>query len=504
MDFLLIFTFSQLLVLGFSSSVVQRDVCILGAGASGMFSAVTLKDRGYSVAVFENTPLPGGHCATDFYTPLSSTPLPNGDLANYVDLGVHIYPDTRLVRQAGIYPYNINTTDIIARFSSITPSTVAEDFSAPSRNFLVDYTPPQGFPAVIPEAPATLAQEEALGLALQELAGLLNSKYPWLNVPGYPDPIPAELLVPFSQWVTDNGFQALAPFFNQFVSGLGSYESVTALYALGILSPTVLFIFGVPGAAFHINGGCIQIYNGMSTFLGADVHYNFTTTSVQRPCGTGGGHCSNPSRTTTTLKGVNTFTGVASTFTCGQVIVSFAQTTSNLEAFDLDASEITLFNAVNVRHFWGGVITVSGANTTGAFNMNQADFSSPFLEPQYPGLILLNKEYAYLRPATFNLASPVYLPDAAALLLANLQLADLAFNKLINFGWQITDVDYHQYQPYVSGNDLSVSPNFYTRLRQKQGYRNTYHVGAATAYAGSYIVWESAYNLILANFPVKH
>jgi len=97
-----------------------------------------------------------------------------------------------------------------------------------------------------------------------------------------------------------------------------------------------------------------------------------------------------------------------------------------------------------------------------------------------------------------------FLPDIAAVALAELQLADLALNHIINWGWQITDIDYHQYQPYVSGNDLTVSPNFYTRLRQKQGYRNTWHVGGLTAYAGTYIVWESAYNLIVANFPVKH
>jgi len=326
-----------------------------------------------------------------------------------------------------------------------------------------------------------------------------------LNVPGYPDPIPSELLVPFSQWVTTNNFEGLAPFFNQFVSGLGSYESLTALYALGILSPTVLFIFGVPGAAFHINGGCIQIYNGMSAYLGSNVYYNFTTTSVTRPCGSSScGQCSGGSNGPTKLKGVNTFTGKQTTFSCNEVIVSFAQTTSNLAAFDLDTCETNLFNAVKVRHFWGGVISVSGNNTNGAFNMNVADFSSPFLEATYPGLILLNKEYAFERPATFNLASPVYLSTPVITLLAELQLLDFAAQHLINLGWYISDIDYHQYQPYVSGTDLTVSPNFYTRLRQKQGYRDTWYVGAATAYAGTYIVWEAAYNLITANFPVKH
>jgi len=197
---------------------------------------------------------------------------------------------------------------------------------------------------------------------------------------------------------------------------------------------------------------------------------------------------------------------VQSTFQCGQVITSMAQTLQNLEPFDLDISELVLFSAVKVRHYWGGVISLNqtGGVTTGAFNFNNADFCSPFLEPQYPGLILLNREYAYERPATFNLASANYMTNAGAILLAEAQLWSLANNNVINKGWQITDVDYHQYQPYVSGTDLTVSPNFYTRLRQKQGYRNTWHVGALTAYAGTYIVWEGAYNLIVANFPVKH
>jgi len=375
----------------------------------------------------------------------------------------------------------------------------------------VDYTPPFPFPAippfgsgVLPLGAPTLEQQQALGAGLQRLAILLTTNYSWLNVPGYPDPIPSDLLKPFGEWVNDNDFTGLAPFFNQFTSGLGSYEDLTTLYALGILSPTVLLIFGVPNAAFHINGGCVQIYHGMVDYLGADnVFFDFTTTSVERPCGANNCGSCNGGGGKTTLRGISSVTGEETKFHCGEVIVSFAPTIANLEAFDLDTCETTVFDGVKVRHYWGGVATVTGDVTTGAFNINNADFTSPFLQATYPGLILLNKQYDYERPATFNLASPTYFSNAAITSLANSQAAYFISKGLID-SFHIDDMDYHQYQPFVSGDDLSVSPNFYTRFRQKQGYRDTWYVGATTAYAGTYIVWEAAYNLITANFPAKH
>jgi len=231
--------------------------------------------------------------------------------------------------------------------------------------------------------------------------------------------------------------------------------------------------------------------------------FDFTTTSVQRPCGASACGSCNGGGGKTTLQGINSVTGKDSKFHCDEVIVSFAPTIANLAAFDLDTCETSVWDGVQVRHYWGGVATVTGNNTNGAFNMNNADFSSPFLQATYPGLILLNKQYDYERPATFNLASPTYFSNAAITSLANSQANYFISQGLID-SFHIDDMDYHQYQPFVSGDDLSVSPNFYTRLRQKQGYRDTWYVGATTAYAGTYIVWEAAYNLITANFPAKN
>ena len=45
----------------------KRDVCIVGGGASGLASAVFLKDRGYDVLVLEVASNVGGHCNTYRY-----------------------------------------------------------------------------------------------------------------------------------------------------------------------------------------------------------------------------------------------------------------------------------------------------------------------------------------------------------------------------------------------------------------------------------------------------
>src|SRR5438552_9167791 len=67
--------------------VIERDVCVLGGGSSGTFSAVKLRDAGKSVVVLERKARLGGHTET-FHDP--STGIP-------VDFGVFVFHDTPIV-----------------------------------------------------------------------------------------------------------------------------------------------------------------------------------------------------------------------------------------------------------------------------------------------------------------------------------------------------------------------------------------------------------------------
>lgn len=74
-----------------------KDVCILGASASGMSSAVFLKDNGYSVVVIESQPVIGGHCNTVSFNV--------GGQSIAFDVGVQVFPDTDAISQAKVRSY---------------------------------------------------------------------------------------------------------------------------------------------------------------------------------------------------------------------------------------------------------------------------------------------------------------------------------------------------------------------------------------------------------------
>ncbi|KEQ16275.1 FAD-dependent oxidoreductase [Endozoicomonas numazuensis] len=84
-----------LIVLGWLFSVtgygqeLSRDVCIIGGGASGMYAALKLADKKYSVAVLEAKGRLGGHAQTYRAEPWGSV----------YDLGVRIFPESDTVKE---------------------------------------------------------------------------------------------------------------------------------------------------------------------------------------------------------------------------------------------------------------------------------------------------------------------------------------------------------------------------------------------------------------------
>ena len=130
-----------------SASIIRRDVCIVGGGSSGTYSAIRLHDSGKTVAVVESKNRMGGH--TNTYT----DPVTNAT----VDIGVIVFHNISIVK------------DYFARFD--IPLTTASLASNPLEVISnVDYRSGKVVAGVKFNDPSTALAAYALQLA----------KYPYL------------------------------------------------------------------------------------------------------------------------------------------------------------------------------------------------------------------------------------------------------------------------------------------------------------------------------------
>lgn len=192
-----------------SSSVVSRDVVVIGGGSSGTYATIGLRDQGKSVAVVEAQGLLGGH--TNTYT----DPATN----KTVDYGVVVFDNTTTV------------TSYFSRFK-IPLTTGTGGASGSFRDFYVDFRNGQNVTGYTPPDPTA-----AFGAYAAQLA-----KYPSLNIPGWnlPDPVPADLLTPFGEFVKKYNLDSAVPTINQFAQGFGDILSIPTLYIAKYFSRSVL------------------------------------------------------------------------------------------------------------------------------------------------------------------------------------------------------------------------------------------------------------------------
>jgi hypothetical protein len=488
-----LFALSLFLISVFADEPIRRDICIAGAGASGMATAFMAKDNGYSVVVLERRGRVGGHCRTTHFTPA----FPGGP--STIDYAVQLFPDTRVARETfNFFPFRINTTDIVKRFAgndSISYVNFSAGTTGDNPSFLVDVNA-----GIKVQLPPPGPQSTAFQIALGTFFNLLKTQYPWLSCPGWPDPIPSELLVTMDQWMTANNFVILQPLFSQLTDNLGPYNEVLAVYALGIISPIVInFFFPNPvPTAFNVAGGCSKIYDGISTYLGAgNVVLNAQITEVQRK--------SNDGNHPIQLRGKDAVTGEPFKYFCGDVVIAFPQTLANLADWDLDDEETAIFSQIGVRNYWWGTANISGQQTSGGFSVQLRTLTGdPFQSAPYPGLLQVMRPNVVIPPAAWYAASGVHpLTDAEIAIKVQNHFNTMISAPISLFdSVAITEFHRHQYQPHVTNvTALAVSPNLYKRISNLQGHRHTYYVGATEGYAGSFIVWENSYRLVQTYFP---
>ena len=225
-----------------STSIIKRDVVVLGGGSSGTYAAIALRDHNKTVTVIERHNYLGGH--TNTYTDPAS--------GKKIDYGVIEFDDTDVVKQ------------YFARFNIPLTKANNSPLSAGVKGYSVDFRTGKIATGYTPTDPTA-----ALGAYGAQLA-----KYPFLAAPGYnlPSPIPSDLLIPFGAFIKRYKIDDAVFTINEYAQGFGNLLQIPTLYVLKYFSLSVLegFENGFLTTAQGNNGAlyekAAQELGGKSTF----------------------------------------------------------------------------------------------------------------------------------------------------------------------------------------------------------------------------------------------
>lgn len=458
----------------------QQQVCVVGGGASGMYAAVWLRDHNYSVLLLENQGRVGGHCDT--------INDPTRGNTSALDIGVLFWLDTQKLNQYNIGHWDVDTVKFVQRFAGEDAVQFVNLSMDPRIRLRIDMT--QGInQGHDPHFPPLEPSPEYLD-AWQRYFDLVNQTYSWVGLSDYPgnwfpEEIPPSLLGSFADWVLENNLAALEPLFRTFLNagGFTPYQDWRTLDALLNLPPAMLKAVDIPLTGFLIKPGCQTMYNEMAAYVmdgGEILIYSQITSSLRTDTGI-------------TLKGFNSKTLNPFVYSCDTLVVACPQTLENLFWMDLDETELAVFSQVETEYYFDGWAQVSkGELDHLPFNLLNYNTSDVFGNPSSPAVISVARSlpsgYASILASS---STPISLQDMKNLI--DKQVMTGIPSTLGHF--EVKGVNYHVYEPNFQTKALNHTPNGYHKLKELQGYRNTYYIGSLLTCPGSYVNQEFVHDL---------
>ncbi|KAE9372618.1 FAD/NAD(P)-binding domain-containing protein [Stipitochalara longipes BDJ] len=424
-----------------AADTITVDVCIVGGGSTGTYSAVRLsQDLGKSVIVIEKADVLGGHTNT-FIDPVTNTPI---------DYGVQAFHNLSVV------------TNYFARFDiPLTPVPLTIPFTSQ----YVDFTTGEVVKGYSPPDP-TAALET---FALQAL------KYPYLSA-GYelPDPVPADLLLPVGDFVTKYGIQDAVSTILTFAHGIGDLLASPTLYVLqnfGLPELESLATASYLTTARHDNS---ELYQKAAALLGSSVLYGSTLVHAER-------HDNGTHHIT-----VQTPSGLK-LIKAKKLLMTIPPILENLTPFELDHQEHSVFSQWQYTTYFTGIIRNGiPANVT----MVNTAANTPFNLPALPYVL----HFSYSGVDNLHVFVTISTSPQTQVQAENLVYGDIALmqkSRLVSpcKPAQIVAINNHTpIQMRVPAE--AVSEGFYADLYALQGMHGTYWTGAAWAPDDSSLLWE--------------
>jgi beta-cyclopiazonate dehydrogenase len=419
--------------------IITRDVCILGGGGSGTYGAVRLKDMGHSVVVVERNDRLGGHAETLY--------LPDG---SYIDYGVEGVFNDQLSRD---YFQRLGVD-----WKSLTLATLDSDY--------VNFKNGQ---KVIPPANILATTVAALlyRLSIQEYSYLEEGVY------NLPDPVPEELLRPFSEFVETHAIQGALQLIFMFAQNVGDILEAPLLY--------IIQNFGIPHVNALLEGyitptnGLYELYGKAADVIGADVLYQTTVTETTR----------SESGVSVVVQSAD---GSRKLIKAKKLLISFPPTLDNLKGFDLDETETSLFQKWMYKSYYVAILNNTGIPDN--INVVNTDpDNQPGSLPHVPFQWQLQ-----------DMGVPGYLTskliadgnftaeDAKDLITADFRRMGAAGTYAIQDP-EFVAFGSHSPETLIVSND-DIRNGFYRQLYSLQGQRSTYYTGLTFCTDYSSLLWQ--------------
>jgi hypothetical protein len=436
-------------------TVLERDVCVIGGGASGTYSAVRLRDAGRSVVVVDRKPYLGGHTET-YRDPATG---------NTAELGVMIFHDVPVVRE------------YFARFGvALEPISPTEFWQQPqyfdfhTGKKVAHYSPPSH-----DEIAAALARY------FQCQEQIAESYYDLDKGFDLPQPVPPDLLLPFGAFVEKHDLEAMVGVASGYGQGLGDLLRMPAIYVLkNVSARTVTSMF--ENKYLMAPGGNGELYEKITEFLGDDVLVGATVEKVDR---SGSGpvvHVDGP-RGRFAVR-------------CRKLLVTCPPSLDNLRAFDLDPRERETFGRFRPNFYCSALVRVSGFPA--GLALWNTGVGTPYDLPRLPGIYGI---YPTRVPGLLDVkfGSPALLTreQAEAQIIADIERLDDSgtFDTRLRVTEVVALNAHREFTLWVGAEDIEAG--FYTTLGSLQGRRNTFYNGATFLTHDSTLLWQFTDNYVL-------
>ncbi|MCJ1352522.1 MAG: hypothetical protein MMC33_002506 [Icmadophila ericetorum] len=428
--------------------IVSKDVCIIGGGGSGTYTAIRLRDHNKSVVVIEPKSRLGGHAST-YKDPMTGSTL---------DIGVIVFGHLEEVKR------------FFARFDiplKLVPTSLGPpDYVDFNTGKTVDFTPPD---------------QKAVSAAFQRYAAQI-SKYPEVQS-GFEltYPVPEDLLLPFGQFVQKHSIEALVSTIFAICQGYTSLLELSTLYVFKYFNADLLDTLS-RGFLMTERHNVGELYEKAAVELGNDAWLDTSVIAMDRSLASG------PVRIL-----VKAPTG-RKLILAKKVVSTVPHKLENLHGYDLSTDEKSLFGQFFHSAYYTGAICNTGLPMSAP--IHAVGDGKPHGVPELPGIYALNPHsHSGLFQVYFGSPYEMSEEEVKAEIIAAVQRIQKARNISTANAPEFAAFENHTPFNMMVSNQ-AIRDGFYEKLCALQGQRHTFYNGASFHTQDSSVLWRFTEELL--------